>query len=352
MYSAATRNGWVYALSETDGKLAWRFLAAAEQRLIGMYGRLESAWPLFGSILINNGKLYCASGRTSYLDGGIDAYELDPHTGQMLETKHYHDIDPETGKSPKTKSALITVGVKNDILVACGDSVFMNHKRVFGEEKGVWEKADAKPKKEKPGKKKNIKPTSRKTSLVYKGPKPDIHVIASGTFLDDSYFTRTAISVGTSYGQLIAYNGMIAYGLQVYETAGRNSHFYPGTSSVRLYSSNILPRKEPWSPNSYVNVGRGNFETNWSVNIPVRGKAMVLTNETLFVCGQPDIFDPKDPFAAIDGKLGSVLIAVSTVNGDILAEHKIESIPVFDSLIAANSSLYMTTEDGKVHCYK
>ena len=118
-----TSNGWVYALSEADGRLAWRFLAAAEQRLIGMYGRLESAWPVIGSVLVNNGKLYCTAGRTSYLDGGIDAYVLDPHTGKIVESKHYYDIDPKTGESPTGEDYTVQ-GVKNDLLVACGDSVF------------------------------------------------------------------------------------------------------------------------------------------------------------------------------------------------------------------------------------
>ena len=72
-------------------------------------------------------------------------------------------------------------------------------------------------------------------------------MIASNGFLGGAYFTRTAMSVGTSYGQLLVHDGETAYGLRAFESAGRNAHFYPGREGYELFASEIVPEKEPWS---------------------------------------------------------------------------------------------------------
>ena len=341
-----TRNGWVYALRRSDGVLAWRFLAAPQQRLVGAQDALESAWPVFGSVLVHNGKLYCAAGRNSYLDGGIDAYEMDPHTGSILKTRHYNDLDPKTGESPKTDNRT-TPGSKNDVLLGFGDSVFMRQNRVFGEEKGLWKQGDAKE-----GVPFNPFDSGRQRRISYEGPEPEIRMIASNGFLDGAYFTRTAMSVGIAYGQLLVHDSETAYGLRIYESAGRNAHFYPGKEGYELYASDLVSNKEPWTDYNYMNIGRTKFETRWSTQIPVRGKAMVLAGETLFIAGQPDVLDPGDPFAAFEGRKGAMLLAISAENGERLAEYPLKSPPVFDSLIAANGSLYFSTQDGGLSCWR
>ena len=66
-------DGWIYALRCEDGQLAWRFQAASQQRRIVSYGQLESAWPVHGSVLVQNGEVFAVAGRSSYLDGGFVA---------------------------------------------------------------------------------------------------------------------------------------------------------------------------------------------------------------------------------------------------------------------------------------
>ena len=78
------RDGSAAALRATDGALVWRFVASPQERLIVSHGQLESAWPVSGSVLVINDIVYFASGRSSYLDGGIRLYGLDPHTGRKL----------------------------------------------------------------------------------------------------------------------------------------------------------------------------------------------------------------------------------------------------------------------------
>jgi len=56
-------DGWVYALCATDGALAWRFRAAPLDRRLMAYDQLESVWPVSGSVLVEDGSIYCVAGR-------------------------------------------------------------------------------------------------------------------------------------------------------------------------------------------------------------------------------------------------------------------------------------------------
>jgi outer membrane protein assembly factor BamB len=106
----------------------------------------------------------------------------------------------------------------------------------------------------------------------------------------------------------------------------------------------------------------------WSVAVPLHARAMVLANKTLFIAGPPAFIDEEKAFdtatdAAMQKKLaeqdaawrgvqGALLQAVSTADGKKLSELKLTAVPVWDGLIAANGRLYLTTVDGKVHCFK
>jgi hypothetical protein len=53
----------------------------------------------------------------------------------------------------------------------------------------------------------------------------------------------------------------------------------------------------------------------------------------------------------LNGKEGALLWAVSTANGEKLAEYKLGSLPVWDGMAAANGKLYWTTLNGEVISY-
>jgi hypothetical protein len=95
---------------------------------------------------------------------------------------------------------------------------------------------------------------------------------------------------------------------------------------------------------------------------------MVLAGRTLFVAGPPDLIDEDQAFrqiddsevqqnlteqaAALDGKKGALLLAVSAADGKELAQYDIESPPVFDGMAAAAGRLYMATINGEVLCFR
>ncbi len=79
-----TRNGWVYAVNRDTGELVWRFFAAPHDQRIVANGQLESTWPLFGTVMIEDGAAWAFAGRNVDLDGGIYWHKLDPATGKTL----------------------------------------------------------------------------------------------------------------------------------------------------------------------------------------------------------------------------------------------------------------------------
>ncbi|MBM3213126.1 LamG domain-containing protein, partial [Candidatus Poribacteria bacterium] len=106
---------------------------------------------------------------------------------------------------------------------------------------------------------------------------------------------------------------------------------------------------------------------NWKQDIPLQVRAMVLADKTLFIAGLPDILDEEDAQNrlndpdiqeklaeqrdALEGKNGALLWAVSTENGEKLAEYKLDSLPEWDGMAGAKGRLYFTTVDGKLMCF-
>jgi hypothetical protein len=78
---------------------------------------------------------------------------------------------------------------------------------------------------------------------------------------------------------------------------------------------------------------------------------MVLSGDTLFASGTPDIVDSDDPWAAIEGRAGGVLWAVATADGQRSAEYPLKSPPVFDGMAAAGGRLFISTLGGNVICF-
>ena len=102
-------------------------VAAPQDRRTFVNGQLESVWPVYGSVLVHGDKLVIAAGRSSYLDGGIRVYLLDPETGQALSETVMYSPDPETGKQPEDENVKDVRGALSDILVADAGGVYMRH---------------------------------------------------------------------------------------------------------------------------------------------------------------------------------------------------------------------------------
>jgi len=330
-------DGWVYCLDASDGKLAWRFRAAPEDTRVVVDEQLESVWPVHGNILVLNGVAYLAAGRSCYLDGGIYLYALDPATGRKL-----HETRVVIPHEKDRSKAFIMAGAKPDVLVTDGKYVYLQQIKFdkrLARQKGFGR-----------------------------------HLMNHSGLTDDTWFYRTfwRLGYGDSYdfpnsyikhdlrvpfGQLLVFDDRTVCGLQ--------THFSPGIvpGAVRTGSRGCLlfgDPNRPFTPDEKTQPEadyptrtrrpRGPGAHKWTLKLPFQARAMVLAGRQLFVAGWPDVIDPKDPFAAIEGRKGGLLWTFAASDGKKIAEQKLQAPPVFDGLIAAGGRLYMTTLDGKVIC--
>ena len=54
----------------------------------------------------------------------------------------------------------------------------------------------------------------------------------------------------------------------------------------------------------------------------------------------------------LEGSKNAVLWSVSRKDGKKLAEQKLDFLPAFDGMIAANGKLFIVSSTGKIVCYK
>jgi len=378
-------DGHVYCLRSADGEMAWTFRAAPHRRLIQSFGQLESAWPLHGSVLVLDGLAYVSAGRSTYLDGGLFLYALDPATGKVVhqhqETGPYEDHTKGHGHS------FWSEGARNDVLVSDGEFIYIMQLRFD----------------------RRLRPRPAKTESLLGDRKMGRRMFSTAGFLDDEWYNRTfwmysniwpgyyLANQAPKSGQLLACDAETTYGVKVFWTRNRHSPmFFPATRGYLLFADDngnepILTGRDKqkaitWLPE--FNISRGGNDRGkvfgpklgsapqisradaytfnkdkgigfsrarrpkWAVWVPIRVKAMVSVSGKLFIAGSPDVLDADDPLAALEGRRRGLLRAVSATDGSTLAEYQLDAPPVLDGLIAARGGLFVATRDGKLTCWR
>ncbi|NQT88418.1 PQQ-binding-like beta-propeller repeat protein, partial [bacterium] len=297
-------DGHVYALRAADGELAWRFRAAPAERYVVAFGQVESAWPVHGSVLVMNDVAYVTAGRSSFLDGGIFLYGLDPATGKILcETR----MDgPHPDPKPIDENAYAMEGAKSDLLVTDGTLIYLFHNAFNA-------KLEKQP-----------TPVKGKPSVRNLGVRDfGEHLFTNAGFLDDSWFNRNHWMVGNRWtafnfahqapkaGQLVVFDDARTYAVKCFLRRNMLSpQFFPATdgyllvadanaTQAVLVASNGKggPKFMKWLPQTGTlqtcwNLGVGFARAEpplWMSNVPVRIRAMVATPGALFAAGPPDL---------------------------------------------------------------
>ena len=343
-------DGKVHCVRLEDGELIWRFCAAPRDQRIVANEQLESAWPVSGSVLVMGDAVYFAAGRTSYLDGGIFLYKLDAATGKVLKAAK---LEVEKAKRDR---GVISGGCLPDVLSAVGSSIFMRSTRF---DENLVRQKDNVP-----------------------------HLWSSVGFLEDSWWHRTYWQFGTSMnsgwggwpkagqrvpaGRLLAKDGtrIVGFGRSQYDTPG--AHVGVDAEGVwgpigrgldrwtfyRLFATTLKDKDAVPSGSEAVRQPTGAEDVNWSRAVPVLAQALILAKDTLFIAGPKDPLDrvPHEPSevdelaAALKAPRGGRLLALSLADGQILADHPLESPPVFDGMAAVAGRLYVATKAGQVVC--
>lgn len=384
-------DGWVYALRAADGAPVWRYRAAPADRRLMAYEQLESVWPVSGSVLVEKGVVYCVAGRCAFLDGGLRLLRLDPATGRQLSETMIDDRDPQTGQNLQVhvRGQDMPVALP-DILSSDGQSIYMRA-QAFDLE----------------GRRRTIAPLKLdgrrgpdEAALAQVGD----HLFSRTGFLDDSWFFRSywiyGKQVDSNYGgwlrpghfapcaRLMVFDERRVYGVdrkpeylcnasvQEYYVYAADRQVPPeGIERVRRATEriNAASRKKgaassDWALRKKFSLSEQQAARfHWAAGTPpILARAMVLAGRTLFLAGPPDVLDeeaalrnPDDPAirrqleaqaAALAGKLGGQLLAMSADDGRVLACYDLGYMPVFDGMAAAGGRLLLATSNGKVVC--
>lgn len=396
-------DGRVHCLRATDGELVWTFRAARDDRMLMAFGQLESPQRVHGSVLVEQGTAYFTAGRSTKLDGGIALYGLDPQTGEVkystILDNWSRTRDDAVGKP--FIPAYHMEGAFSDVLSSEGGSIFLGQYQFdltlkqqevpyvlpeAGTESGAMAYEELKDKPYDGGMDKMLKWEKvqydwqwRVQSEMMKNLQDKFggasmgdrkfgrHVFSTSGFLDDSWFNRTfwmyseswpgfyIANRGAKTGQLLTVDEEKTYVVQTYTRRNLQSpSFMPGDRGYLLYAD--ANDNEPILPNYTRGIPKGIGFTRkndpaWFQWIPVRVRAMTATDDALFIAGPPDVIDPDDIMGSIEGRMGGVLWAVSKKTGEKLAEIKLDTMPVFDGMSAANGKLYLSNIDGELQCF-
>jgi outer membrane protein assembly factor BamB len=315
-----THGGSVYSLRAADGGLVWRFQAAPQHLRLSGPGGLESPWPVHGSPLIMNDRVYCVAGRSMHLNGGLSLYALDANTGKCLRT-----VRLEADTKPKGE---LGGAVLPDLLVSDGKQIHMRSMS--------FSPADL------------SKSSGKATGGVL--------LASDGGLLDGTWFNSTFRKYGKVPGQMLAFDGEMVYGIRAYKKFVAKSYpqdiFTPGKDRYRLFATAGATSKDAVKDKRRGKSKSPALKDQWTTDVTLRAEGMVLTKSCIVLAGPPDVLDAKDPLAAFEGRAGGRIVVYARSSGKKTAEIKLASPPVFDGLAAANGNLYVSTHDGKVVCIR
>jgi len=347
-----TRSGLVYCLRASDGALVWRFRAAPQDRRLFAYEQLESAWPVHGSVLVDD-KLsdgsharqsvvfegnsprsgdrsharrsvaYFAAGRSSRLDGGIRLYALEVNTGKLL---HKTDVQVPGGRGPN----VIRQSVLPDIFSIEKDTIWM---RGLGVDKNL-------------------------------SPVEDLpHLFAPRGFLDDTWWHRTYWLYGTKIGggyshwpdvgnivpagRLLVFDGgesIYGYGRMSYRQ-GDGHVRANATEDYKLFAEMLsLDRTTPENAREEKRQVPTRREIQWAVNLPFVARSIVLTSDALLVAGGRSLPD------ATSRDTRGILWIASRKDGAKQEDCPLPAPPVLDGMALSDSGIYVSMMNGSVAC--
>lgn len=356
-------DGSLTCLRLTDGQQAWRFIAAPTDMRTVAFDRVESVWPVHGSVLMLNGVAYCTAGRSTWLDGGISMYGLDPASGDVVYEYHFKSDHPvfREGKQKEADELAVRVdqnltdyktfyesdrsdafsmagGAVSDVLVSDGWNVYLHHA-----------KFDA---------------------SLERRPEMSRHLFSTSSLLDDTENHRSHWVLGTgdfsrvpvAYSWIanrpgkrmptiavpvavqMVFDGSAAWGVRTQgDTVGKyllyqiaNQPFAPEEESQPDFR-----KVSPDQVNNY----------DWSVPLPFRTRAMLKAGPLLILGTQPLDIPEEDPQAAYEGRLGGSLWVGNCSDGAQLSEIKLPAPVVWDGISASESRVYSATQDGLIRCF-
>jgi outer membrane protein assembly factor BamB len=378
-----SRDGWIYCLRAADGELVWRYRAFPQESLVMVYGQLESAWPVHGSVLIENGEVHCVAGRNMFLEGGLRYLRLDPVTGNLISETLMGEEDPLRGGSIQQYDTWLDMTTTMPDILSCdGQNIYMRSLPF------------------------DMQGKRRRITHIAEELEP-AHLFSPHGFLEDRWFHRSYWTYARSFpggwvghlnagrynpsGRILAFDESNIYGY------GRKPSYYSWITSLeyRLFAVDrkthnhrdiyafdrykaeqverfpkLVIDRQIGLPSGTGAGSRITYDCKWQNEAPpLLAQAMVSVQNHLFVAGPRDTMDEKtygkgDASAGFEqhrnelerqariwaGEDGGLLLAISKKDGSPTAEYQLDALPTFDGMIAANGRLYISLVNGELTC--
>jgi len=336
-------DGSVICLKTDDGKMVWRRRLAPTEEKIVNEGRVESVWPVHGSVTYHNGLIYAVAGRNMFVDGGLYMCALDPLTGAMKHSvNHTQDFEPTGGMN--------TIPSKPDVLSTSGPHLFMRSLAFDGQ------------------------------CNVAEASVP--HIFAVNGYLNDTWFHRSFWTYASSWkggcggfantgnshhsGRIMARDDSDLYGF------GRNRYGWGSAFTYQLYRAPLKPVASEPAPVTKRRKKRdrksnpGKSTRTWSVEIPVLARSIIKASDRLLVTGPERLYDENEtilrlPDAAVRKQIADQarqwnskvdLLVVDTADGSVLKRVSFDFAPVWDGMAVAERSLFVSGTNGMLYRLK
>ena len=341
-------DGYVTCLKTATGHMVWRRRIAPTTEKIVDEGRIESVWPVHGSVTYHKGLIYAIAGRNMFVDGGLTLCALDPLTGQAK----YSEVH---ALAPTATSGMNAVPSKPDVLSADGDKLTMR-------------------------------------SLVYdlqcrKTKTATRHIFAVNGYLNDTWFHRAFWTYATSwrggcggFGSTGNANHsgriMISDGEDLY-AYGRSRYGWGSAFTYNLYKAPMGKSTATKTPApAPANMGRrgrkgkkpgkgkgGSKARTWSVDIPVLARSIIKAGDKLIVAGPRKLYDESAAIQTMEAASTSSKIAaqarnwntradllvISAADGKVVKTVKFDFAPVWDGIAVAEGALFVSGTNGVLY---
>jgi outer membrane protein assembly factor BamB len=356
-------DGLIYCLDAISGLLAWSFNAAPETKYMVAQDRVESVWPASGNLLVQNGTVYAVAGRSTYLDGGMFLWGLDPKSGDVLCHTNYridnaacsagestHAELPDThlnwaqnmtdGKThldPDLSDAFSMTGTRLDVLTGDGESVYLRHVRFSAELELEPERAQ--------------------------------HLFSTATLTDDyenhrshwalgyGDFSRLPVAyswiankfagnynsrLSVPYGLMLSYDEEAVWGVR--RLNGYTFFAEPNTEKPDGKTVDFREQKDPLAADTW----------SWSTALDFRPHAITKIDGAVLLAGMPGTGTTPDPtheeIEAFEGRAAGVLEIRSEETGELIRRIDLPAAPRWDGLAVTNGCLLISCRDGKLRC--
>ena len=291
--------GRVYAFEAKTGRPLWTVRVAPDDRLISVFNRLVSRWPVAGGVVVNDGTVYTAAGITHY--DGTYVVALDAKTGEL--------------KSHNATSGELSQQVNSGISLQGSLAIVDNELRFLGG--GVYETARY----ELPSLKCLNEPTHAVSSQYRTAFYP--YYPAYGKYLSLEY----KCGDGTTLCHDASYEGSMFGNLAL------QSPLPPGTQGLTKDAAREFLRRRGRKTNQPKNL--------WIDKADRRFTSFIVTEDVVLTAGHPDT-EPNAPF----------LTAIKVKDGTDVWTRKLPSNAVKGgTALDAQGRILVTLENGQLLCF-